>query len=58
MMLLITLALMGITAWVAFVTGQRWEIGKRERQLETLAEQRERRGRRGTVRLNPITIRR
>lgn len=58
MTLLIVLALMGLTAWVSFEIGRRYEVGLREQEAENLEEQRELRGRRGTVRLRPLRIRR
>lgn len=58
MILLITLILMGISAYVGFEIGRKWELGEREEELERLEEQRERRSARGTVRLRPLRIRR
>lgn len=53
-----TLILLALTAYFAFNIGRRWDAGKREEELEARQEQRQARGRRGAMELNPIRIRR
>jgi hypothetical protein len=49
---------MGISAFVGFNLGIRWTEGKREEEVERREVDRERRGRRGTVKLSTLRIRR
>lgn len=58
MTLLITLILMVLTAGVSFETGRRYQKGLKEKFLDSLEEERERRGRRGTVQMKTLKIRR
>lgn len=58
MNLLITLVLIALSAWVGFETGRRYQKGVKERFLDSLEVERERRGRRGTVQMKTLKIRR
>jgi hypothetical protein len=57
-MLLVTLILMAISAYVGFETGRRWTAGRKEIAAEKREEERFLRGRRGTVKLKSMKIRR
>lgn len=55
MMATILVCLAAILGWLA---GRRFEVGRREIEVNRLEAVREKRGRRGTVRLNSMRIRR
>ncbi len=58
MTLLIVLILMVLTALVSFETGRRYQKGVKEKFLDSLEVERERRGRRGTVQMKTLKIHR
>jgi hypothetical protein len=58
MSLWIVMVLLPLTAWVGFETGRRYQKGLKEKFLDSLEEERERRGRRGTVKMKTLKIRR
>jgi hypothetical protein len=50
--------ILALTAWLSFELGRRYQRGVREEELEVLEAKRDLAGRRGTVRLKPLRIRR
>jgi len=55
---MITVIVLLLVAWLSFELGRRYQRGVREEELEVLEAKRELAGRRGTVRLRPLKIRR
>jgi hypothetical protein len=53
-----TLLLILLAAYFGFQIGRKWDLGLNEKAAELEEERRAERGRRGTVRLNSIKIKR